>query len=433
MNYDEAISYIHSLLRFGIKPGMQRIRALLERLGNPQNALEFIHVAGTNGKGTVCAELSEILCSAGFKAGLFISPYVVDFRERIQISSAMISKAELAKTVGRIKPEADELTAVGLQPTEFEFITAAAMLYFKEQGCDIVVLETGLGGLLDSTNIIDTPLVSVITSVCFDHMDILGGTLSEIAYQKCGIIKPSGYTVSYPIQSEEAFSVIKKTAAQKNNKLICADASKLEIISENINGSDIIHGGSKLHIPLLGRHQIYNTLTALSTVEALREQGIAIPDAAVKEGIAKAFLPARLEVISKNPLLILDGGHNKQGAMALSQTIERCVGKKTAAVIGMMDDKDCEGAVSLIAPQCEKIILTRPDNPRSANPERLFSQAKKYCESCIIEKDPQKAVETLFKISEGLPMIICGSLYLAGEIRERALSFFHQESVCRLY
>ncbi|MCR4925878.1 MAG: bifunctional folylpolyglutamate synthase/dihydrofolate synthase [Clostridiales bacterium] len=421
MNYNDALNYIHSLLRFGIKPGMERISALLERLGNPQNDLKFVHIGGTNGKGTVCTMVSEILQQAGYKTGLFTSPYVVDFRERIQIDGKMISEKELAEIVENVFKVVEKLKIEELQPTEFEVITAVAMLYFKKMNCDVVVLEVGLGGLLDSTNIISESLVSVITSVSKDHTKILGDTITEIAQQKCGIIKQDGYTAIYPLQTQEALNVINKTIKEKKNELFLFDTDKLKIEKEDINGSDIVANGLPLHISLIGHHQIYNTLTALSTVEALKKRGLNITDDNIQKGVAKANIPARLEKISISPLCILDGGHNIQGATALSDTIEKYIGTKVCAVMSMMEDKDYYDSLKLIAPHCQRLILTTASNPRAISAERLKELAKKFCKECVAVENPVEAVDLLIDENQGLPMVICGSLYLAGDVRKRLI------------
>lgn len=420
MDYNKSVEYIHSLLRFGMKPGMERITALLDKLGNPQNSLKFIHVAGTNGKGTVCTMLSEIMQQAGFKTGLFTSPYVVDFTERIQINSQMIPKDDLALLVTRIKPVVEEFARNGIEPTEFEVITAAAMEYFKSQKCDIVVLEVGLGGLLDSTNVIKSPLVSVITSVSFDHMAVLGNTLEEIAVQKCGIIKQNCPTAYYPLEDDRVEKIIKMAAENKNSRCYRADLNKLEIISQTVEGTDIVYNGLKIHISLLGGHQVYNCLTALAAVDALREQGIEITDSNIACGIKKAVLPARLEIIGRNPVVILDGGHNAQGAEALASSLDKYIGEKVDAVIGMMEDKECEKAVSFIAPHCKKIIATTPDNPRSMKAEKLCSIAARYCRDCIAVDLPEKAVDVLLA-DTSRPKLVCGSFYLAGDVRARLI------------
>ena len=234
MNCNEAIEYIHSLEKFGIKPGMERIRALCDKLGNPQKNLRVIHVAGTNGKGSTSTMISNILCKNGFNTGLFISPYVTDFRERIQYNGNMIEKAELAQCVEKVKAATDELSIEGIHPTEFEAITATAFLYFEEKKCDFVVLEVGLGGRLDSTNVIDTPCVSVITSISLDHTAILGDTIEAIASEKCGIIKCGAETVAYPFQNEKAMEIIKNTCAERCNVLHVPDFKLLKNVEEKL-------------------------------------------------------------------------------------------------------------------------------------------------------------------------------------------------------
>lgn len=404
-----AEKYIHSLLKFGIKPGLQRVCALCEGLGNPQNDLKFIHVAGTNGKGSVSTQMANILKSAGYKTGLFISPYILDFRERIQINSEWISKDDLEECTFKVKEIADKMTE---QPTEFEVITAIAFLYFKRQKCDYVVLETGLGGRFDSTNIINKPECSIITSVSLDHMAVLGDTLSKIAYEKCGIIKEDGITVAYPQQNEDVLSVIKQTASEKNNKLLIPEIPT--VIDENINGTIIEYKGIKVEIPMIGEHQVLNTVT---TVEAALN--LKIPFEHILNGIKKTVLPARVEVISENPLIILDGGHNEAGAKALSYVLKKHVTKEIVAVMGMMADKECDKLIEEIAPLCQTVIATEvPENPRTLKAEDLSCSLSAYTESIAIA-NPEKAFLKAHELAgDKKALLVCGSLYLASEIKK---------------
>lgn len=269
MNYEDSVKYIHSLLKFGMNLGLQRISALLNELGNPQEKLEFVHVAGTNGKGTTSTMLSSILCAAGKKTGLFTSPYVFDFCERIQINNKNIPHDDLSLVVEKVKNACDRLSAKGTEPTEFEAITAAAMLYFYEQKCDAVVLEVGLGGRYDSTNIIPCPKAAVITSISLDHTKILGDTVEKIAAEKCGIIKNGGTVITTSEQNEKALSVIKDTVKEKNGRLLIGDVSAAEILSEDIFGTEISYNGLTVKIPLVGRHQVENTVGVITAARAL--------------------------------------------------------------------------------------------------------------------------------------------------------------------
>lgn len=404
-----AEKYIHSLLKFGIKPGLQRVSELCNGLENPQNELKFIHVAGTNGKGSVSTQMANILAFAGYKTGLFISPYILDFRERIQINSEWISKDDLESCTFKVKAVAEKMAE---QPTEFEVITAIAFLYFKEQNCDYVVLETGLGGRFDSTNIIKKPECSIITSISLDHMAVLGDTISQIAYEKCGIIKDNGITVSYPKQDEDALKVIKQSAKDKNNKLFLPE--KAEVINESINGTAIAYKGLKYDIPMIGEHQVLNTIT---TIEAALQLGI--PTNHIVNGIRNTKLPARVEVISENPLIVLDGGHNEAGAKALSYVLKKHVDKEIVAVMGMMADKECDKLISEIAPLCKTVIATEvPENPRTLKADELAHLVSEYTEAIAI-KNPEEAFYKAKELAGNeKSLLVCGSLYLASEIKK---------------
>ncbi len=422
MNSTEAIEYIHSRLKFGLNPGMERITALCTALGNPQNSLRFIHVAGTNGKGSTSTMIASALTAAGYKTGLFTSPYVIDFRERIQVDGEMISPDDLAKTVEQVKAACEEIEKDGIVPTEFETITAAAFLYFKNVRCDVVVLEVGLGGLLDSTNIIKAPLVSVITSISTDHTAVLGDTIEEIAAQKSGIIKPNGVTVMYPEQEPKAQAVIVKTAEKNKNRLIIPQLSACHIKAETLNGTDIVFENLKLHIPFAGQHMVKNAVTAVC---ALRECGLNISDEQIVCGIAEAVMPARMEVIGDGRV-ILDGGHNEGCAEALKAFVEKFVIRKRVGVCALMGDKDCETYLRIVAPLFDKMYLTAPDNPRSLPPHELCEMAQKYCKNCVAVASPIEACETALNDAENSSAIavVCGSFYLAGEVRELLLEKF---------
>lgn len=404
-----AEKYIHSLLKFGVKPGLQRIFALCKALGNPQEEMKFIHVAGTNGKGSVCNMLSNIYISAGYRVGLFTSPYILDFRERIQVDGEMIPVDDLERITEIVKNASESFED---KPTEFEFITAMAFLYFKEQNCDIVVLETGLGGRLDSTNIIKAPLCSVLTSISYDHMNILGDTLEEIAAEKCGIIKEKCPVVLYPLQEETVTKLVKITAAEKQSTLTIPTLPK--VLCENIRGTDIEYGTLKIHIPMVGKHQIYNTVTAVKTAQLM-----GIDNKYIVDGVEKTKVAARVEVLSENPLIIIDGGHNESGADALKYALESFVDKKIIAVSAMMKDKEFNKFLERIAPLCETFIATElKDNPRCLKAQELHRDASKYT-NAVVEAEPERAAELAKHFAgKNKAIVICGSLYLASEIRK---------------
>ena len=425
MNCNEAIEYIHSLEKFGIKPGMERIRALCDKLGNPQKNLRVIHVAGTNGKGSTSTMISNILCKNGFNTGLFISPYVTDFRERIQYNGNMIEKAELAQCVEKVKAATDELSIEGIHPTEFEAITATAFLYFEEKKCDFVVLEVGLGGRLDSTNVIDTPCVSVITSISLDHTAILGDTIEAIASEKCGIIKCGAETVAYPFQNEKAMEIIKNTCAERCNVLHVPDFKLLKIGEEMLEGTNASYDGLDFVLPLAGEHMIYNACTAIEAVRALSRFGIYISNDSIVHGIESSIMPARLELIKKKPVILLDGGHNEGCAKALSEFIRKHLsGKRIIMVSSMMADKDYLSYLSETVPHSDTFIATKVDMPRALSSSELKLNAMNYCDDCYDISNPQKALETARNMLNNYDaLIVCGSFYLAGDIRNILLNF----------
>lgn len=413
MNYEDSVKYIHSLLKFGMNLGLRRISALLNELGNPQEKLEFVHVAGTNGKGTTSTMLSSILCAAGKKTGLFTSPYVFDFCERIQINNKNIPHDDLSLVVEKVKNACDRLSAKGTEPTEFEAITAAAMLYFYEQKCDAVVLEVGLGGRYDSTNIIPCPKAAVITSISLDHTKILGDTVEKIAAEKCGIIKNGGTVITTSEQNEKALSVIKDTVKEKNGRLLIGDVSAAEILSEDIFGTEISYNGLTVKIPLVGRHQVENTVGVITAARAL-----GISDELIKKGIESTVIHARMEIISRSPVIMLDGGHNPECAAALENVLVRFAGDKSITVlIGMMADKDTKDYLAAILPHCKTAVFTKPSNPRAEDENVLLREGKCFCRDVVSVKDPKdayKKAESLVK--NGDMLLVCGSFYLLSDI-----------------
>lgn len=424
MNCNEAIEYIHSLEKFGINPGLDRIRALCNLLGNPQKKLRVIHVAGTNGKGSTSTMICNILRKSGYNTGLFISPYVTDFRERIQYNGNMIDKYDLAECVEKVKTAIDVLNETGVQPTEFEALTAAAFVYFEMKKCDYVVLEVGLGGRLDSTNVIEAPYVSVITSISLDHTAILGDTIEEIAGEKCGIIKFGAETVLYPFQDEKVFPIVEKICRDKCNELKIPDVSKLRIIEEKLEGTLAVYDGIEFLLPLAGKHMIYNACTAIEAVRSLSRLSVNISEKAIKEGIGISVMPARMELIKKHPVIILDGGHNEGCALALSEFIKKHLSdKRIIMVSSMMADKDYMSYLSTVAPLADVFIATRVDMLRALPSGELMLSASEYCKNCHDVPVPSKAITAARNIMQPDDvLIVCGSFYLAGDIRENLIN-----------
>ena len=392
MNYSETLNFIHSLGNFSLPAGLDRIKKVLEILGNPQNDFKSIHIAGTNGKGSVTTFLASIFKEAGYKTGSFISPYIIDFRERIQIGGEFISETDLVKYAQMVKD-------TGVALTEFEFITALAFLYFKEQKIDILVCETGLGGRLDATNTLENLAATVITKIGLDHTAVLGDTIEKIAEEKCGILR-SCPAVTTPYQEIDALKVIKS----KSQNLIIPDVSCLKV-----DGNTYIYKGEKFELSLLGDFQVENSLVAIETA---RNSGYDISYDTIYKGIKNAFFPARLEVISKAPLVLLDGAHNPDGAKVLAKELSKSK-EKPIAIVGMMKDKNVKEVLETVLPYCEKAVCCSvPNNPRSMNGEELLNVASEFC-PCVTAESLESAVEK----TKGENCVIFGSLYLASAIR----------------
>lgn len=426
MNYNDALNYIHSVHNFGVKSGLENIKYMLKLIGNPQDTLKFVHVAGTNGKGSTSCATASVLKQAGYRVGLYISPFVSDFCERIQVDGIPITYEALVEQVESIKPIADKTAAALRHPTEFETITAIAFNYFAQTHCDIVVLEVGLGGRFDSTNVINTPLVSVITSISYDHTAILGNTLAKIAFEKCGIIKHGGVTVTCPNQAEEALEVIMYRCAQEGNTLLMPSCHLARIVAEGIDGTDIKYGGLTIHIPLIGRHQIDNFLTAYEVLTALRSRGFPVSDENIIAGFANVSFPARMEVLCKSPVVILDGAHNPSGAAALAYSVKRLFnGKKIIAIMGMLADKDYKTSIGFIAPLASSFYSVTPTSGRALNADEAANVARRFCENVIACDSLKSAfLNAASAVKSDDIVIICGSLYLAGDARHLAKQYF---------
>lgn len=422
MKHNEAIEYYHSLEKFGINPGLERINALCDALGNPQDKPRFVHIAGTNGKGSTAAMLSRILMASGCKTGLYTSPYVIDFRERMQIDGVMITEDKLASVTDKVKTAVTRLESVDIQPTEFEAITAAAFYYFAARDCDIVVLETGLGGRFDATNLIKTPLVSVITSISKDHMAVLGDTIEKIAKEKCGIVKRGGVTVTFPEQDPVALGVIEKAALKMKNRLLVPSIEKIQLIHEDIYGSTASIDGLEIRVPFMGRHMALNAAMAVEAAKALKiYRNIEINDNHIVNGIETASMPARMEIIRTKPLTILDGGHNEGCAAVLAQAIETHLrGRRIIAVCAMMADKDYESYLRQVAGKFDTFIATQPAVPRALKAHRLADAAANFCHNVRVIEDPYEAYRRANDITgKEDVIIICGSFYLASELRTK--------------
>lgn len=414
MNYQESLAYIHSLDKFGSRPGLDRVRKLFHKVPNVLGQ-HFIHVAGTNGKGSVCEMLSSVLVQAGYRVGLFISPYIVDFRERIQINNRMISEEELAEAVTFFKPIMDDLNRDGVIITEFEFLTVLSFYIYKKNRCDVIVCEVGMGGLLDSTNLIPYPLCSVITRVDLDHTAILGDTIEAVAYQKAGIIKTYSTTVLAP-QRREAYAVLEEKARQEHNTLYRGEDVRLAVTDRGADGTRFIYEDMSMLLPLVGSHQIDNLRCALATIEALRmEHNMAIPTEDIRDGLSKVQHPARFERLCTDPLVILDGAHNPNGLSSFAEAIRAYYpnGDKTL-IIGLLADKDST-SLHLLKGLFKRVIATNVANPRALSAGELAHRLTGIADEIEVVENPRDALDKALSYGDGV--FICGSLYLASEIR----------------
>ncbi|MDE7389328.1 MAG: bifunctional folylpolyglutamate synthase/dihydrofolate synthase [Lachnospiraceae bacterium] len=424
MTYKEALEKIDSLLVFGSKLGLDRIEELLQLMGNPQDNIKFVHVAGTNGKGSVSNMTARILTAAGYKTGLFTSPHITGFGERMQIDFNKISQQEVIELTERLFPLVERLRAEDKIITEFEFVTAMAFEWFSEQEVDVVVLETGLGGKFDATNVIKTPLCSVITSISLDHTAVLGDTLAKIAEEKCGIIKDSGATV-FAFQEDSVNTVVTETASKRNNVLYTP--FNLPVLLSDITGSIVSYDGMEIKLPLVGMHQVNNLALVLAAVQALRSRGLSIDNDAIRNGVECVKIPARFELLSNNPMVIFDGGHNPGGLAALSSAVDKYLSdKKIICVMGMLKDKDCRSALSVLKGKIYKLITTTvAESPRRQTAEELKETASEYFDNIVADENAVNAFKAALKFAEETKdsvVLVCGSLYLAAQLREYYLN-----------
>ena len=419
MNYKEARVYLDEVSKYGSVLGLESMRELLRRLGDPQNELKFIHISGTNGKGSVLAYLSTILSGAGYRTGRYISPTLFSYRERIQVDGEYIEKESLACHVTAIAAAAEDMQKAGLpSPTVFEIETALAFLYFKEKRCDIVTLEVGCGGLLDATNVITTTLMEVIASISMDHTDLLGDTLAKIAAQKAGIIKPDTMVVSAQ-QKSEAAQVIEDTCKEQHCTLQMVDESKISNVHYGAEGQTFSYKTwENVAISLAGSYQIKNAALALEGVEALRQLGYALSDQQVREGMAHTVWRGRFTTLRREPTVIIDGAHNPAAALELKESLERYFpGKTLYFVMGMFKDKDYAQVIDLTAPLARHIITVEtPGNPRAMPARELAEAVGKVNPSVEWADSVAHGVEkALAMAGKEDAVIVFGSLSFLGE------------------
>ena len=421
MTYNEAIAYIHSICWRGSRPGLERIGVLCDLLGNPQDALSFIHVAGTNGKGSVCAMLAEICQHAGYRTGMFTSPYIRQFNERISVDGTPISNSRLAEIIARVRPVAESMED---PPTEFELITAAAFLYFCEEHCQLVILETGLGGRLDSTNIIKTPVATVITGIGLDHTAQLGSTIAEIAEEKAGIIKP-GCPVILGSSEDEVQRVVGEKANLESAPIHFVHFDKLHIDEISLEGTRFFITGERqpYHMQLLGKYQPRNAIIAIETARVL-----GFSEKSIRVGIENARWPARFEILQQDPLVIFDGGHNPLGVDAVVDTVKVLFSGKVHVLTGVMADKEYISMAMQLQEIAASVFCVTPDNPRALDAEEyavVFAKAGMPARPVKNMEDGLEAAMQKAR-SDGRPLLIVGSLYMYKDVRE-SLEYLEQK------
>ena len=416
MNAIEAVEYIHSITWLGSKPGLERTFELLRLMGDPQKKLKFIHIAGTNGKGSTASMTASILQKAGYRVGLFTSPCIYKFNERIQVNGEHISDDDLAEVTSFVKPLAASMED---HPTEFELVSCIGFEYFLWKKCDIVVLEVGMGGALDSTNVIPVPEVAVLTNIGLDHTDFLGNTLAEITETKAGIFKEGGDAILYPGE-RSVEQTAERICEQRNMRLKKADFSALKLLSRNLEGQVFDYGHRKgLQLPLLGVHQLHNAAVVLTIVDTLLEKGWKITEENIRDGLQATFWPGRFEIMRKDPLFIIDGGHNPQCFEALVKNIEDYLaGRKVIALSGVLADKDYVRMYQPVMPLVEEFVCITPPTPRKLEAAELAEHLRKagaVATACdTIAEGVRLAVEKAGK--DGV--VLCfGSLYSIAEIR----------------
>ena len=419
MTPNEALDYIHSVCWKGSIPGLGRTRELLHKMGDPQDQLQFVHIAGTNGKGSTAAMTANILRKAGYRVGLYTSPYIFRFHERMQVDGQCISDEELAEITEFVKPLAE---AMEDHPTEFELVTCIAMEYFKRHHCDVVSLEVGMGGELDSTNVILPPLVAVLTNIGLDHTEFLGDTLEKICETKSKIIKAGSIAVTYR-EKPSVEAVIEARCRAVGAKWMPADFDSLHLVSASLEGQVFDWGDYReIHLPLLGRHQLYNAAVVLTIVQALRKKGLNISDEAVRQGIASVSWPGRFELVARNPLFIVDGGHNPQCIEALVNNVRDYLGDKRLTVLtGVLADKDYADMYEDMAQYVTRFVTVTPPNPRALSAQALAEYLQRFGKPVTACETVAQGVALAKELAGPDGVVLAyGSLYMVGDIEDAA-------------
>ncbi len=439
MEYKEALEYISSTYKFGEKIGLENITRLMDKLGNPQDKLKYVHVAGTNGKGSTATMIANVLYKSGYKTGLYISPFLERFNERMQINNKPIDDDELATDTQTVKDAIDELEKEGFPcPSEFEVVTAIAFVYYAKMKVDIVVLEVGMGGRLDATNIIKTKEVAVIASLSLDHQLYLGNTIEDIAFEKAGIIKENNEASVYALNPPSTIDVIEKICIKRNACLNVCDKNNIELVSYDVDGQvmkykkkDSVLGIDIIKVALLGKHQIYNTLNVLNALEILKQKGWNIPSEAIIQGLETVKFTGRFEIMNKNPIIVIDGGHNIEGITSFVDNIKTYFkGKKVTLFYGMLSDKQVSESVALLHSIANKVYTLTPTDDRAVPAKQMAEYIKKNY--------PQTPVTFLKDFSEISQYVdfskkdeiyaFTGSLYMIGEARTLLSSLISQKS-----
>ena len=420
MSYESTLAYIGSPKWQRSKPGLERTQEMLRCLGNPEKKLKFVHVAGTNGKGSTAACIAAVLQQAGYRTGLYTSPYINRFNERMQINGEEIADDELERVVDAIRPFADAMEDT---PTEFEVVTAFSMKYFLDNKADIVVCEVGMGGELDATNVIDTPEVAVITAIGLDHTAVLGDTLPKIASSKAGIIKAGGLVCAYPAD-EDVTAVFEDKCREVGASLTMTDMSTLNLKSVELDGCTFDYDGLKdVFVPLAGSYQPWNAAVAITACRLLASRGWKITDEDIVKGMAKVKWPGRFEVLMKSPVFVLDGAHNPHGIRATVASLKDHFGdRKLTFVMGVMADKDVTQMVEMLAPLADRIYTARPDNSRAMDPMDLARKFQLQGVTALPCPSIQRAVdEAIAHEGPDGVVIALGSLYFSSDIRHAAM------------
>ena len=414
MTYNEAVEYMNSTAWFGAKPGLERMEKLASAIGDPQKKLRFVHIAGTNGKGSCAAMTASVLRAAGYKTGLFTSPYLYRFNERMQINGEQISDEALALAAELVKKAADSMED---KPTAFELMTAAAFAWFAAEECDIVVLEAGLGGRFDATNVIEAPEAEVIMNIGLDHTAVLGDTIEKIAAEKAGIIKKNTVCVSYQ-QEKSVKAVIEARCAEVGAKLVEADFSLLAPEFDSLEGQVFMYKDRMCAIPLLGAHQQKHAAVVVEVIGALRERGWKIDDDAIEHGLYAVNWPGRFEVLSDEPYFVADGGHNPQGAETVADDLARYFpNDRRVLLLGFLKDKDYKTMLDILLPAGDEFVCVTPESPRALPAQELRDMIEAAGKPATACEDIKDAVAKAQELAEDGMVCACGSLYMVGEIR----------------